>query len=331
NWIQRSNNLVTDIIPGASIRLKDTGTVNFTITNNEDDMADKVQSFIDEYNALLDYIDEITKVVLDSEGKADIGQAGILTGNYAVNMLRSSLRGFVGTRAVGFSGDNDVYSLLTQVGMSSSDGGRIDFDRDQFKRALNENPDDLIRLFSAEKVGSLDNNNFIYIAGTNQTEAGIYDFTVSYDLEGKIDFVSYKDKTTGKTYTSDDPEEIRISENGKQFTVFGGSARGAALQTVGVTGSQDTFTLTVKDGKAKSFSEELDRLFDDKTGLTKVLEKNYENIIRNIDVRIDREMMRVDQIKKRLERRFATLEVNMQNWNGQMERLQQQIAQLPSQ
>ena len=330
NWIQRSTNLVTDIIPGASVRLKDTGVVNFTVTNNEDDMADKVQSFVDEYNALLDYIDEITKVVLDSEEKAVISQAGVMTGNYAVNMLRSALRGFVGSRASGFSGDDDVYSLLTQVGMESSTNGRIDFDRDEFKRALNTNPDDVIKLFSAQRDGSLDNNNFIYIAGTNDTQSGIYDFTVNYDASGNISFVSYLDKTTGKTYSTNNPSEIRISTDGKNFTVFGGGARGAAIQGVGDLNGSQTFTLTVKDGKALSIDDELKRLFDENTGLTKVLEKNYENIIRNIDVRIDREMMRVDQIRKRLEMRFANLEVHMQNWNGQMERLQQQIAQLPS-
>jgi len=328
NWIQRSSNLVTDIITGASIRLKDIGVVNFTITNNEEDMADKVQSFIDEYNTLLDYIDEITKVVLDSEGKSDIDQAGVLTGNYAVNMLRSSLRGFVGSRASGFSADNDIYSLLTQVGLSSSTNGRINFEREEFKRALNENPEDLIKLFSAQREGSLDNNNFIYIAGTNDTKSGIYDFNVNYDPLGNITFVSYKDKVTGKTYTSTGNTDIRISENGKTFTVFAGSARGAAIQTVGNNSTVETFSLTVKDGKSLSFDEELKKLFDENSGITKVLEKNYENIIRNIDVRIDREMMRVEQVRKRLEKRFANLEVNMQNWNGQMERLQQQLGQL---
>jgi len=329
NWIQKGSNLVTDIVPGASIRLKDTGVVNFSITNNEEDMADKVQAFVDEYNALMDYIDEITKVVLDQEDEAVYGNSGVLVGNYAVNILRSQLRGFVGSRALGFSPDNDAFSLLTQIGLSTNDMKRMEFDKELFKAELNNNPTAIVSLFSANKEGVISNNQFIYVAGTSETKAGIYDFTVNYNASGDIDYVSYIDRSSGKTYTSNSSDEIRISADKKSFTVFGGSARGAAIQGVGASGS-NSFSMTIKDGKAKTFGEELTRLFDERTGLTKVLERNYESIIKNIDKRIDRENMRLLQVKKRLEMRFANLEVNMQNWNGQMERLQQQIAQLPS-
>jgi len=329
NWIQKSSNLVTDIVPGASIRLKDTGVVNFSITNNEDDMADKVQAFVDEYNALMDYIDEITKVVLDEEDEAVYGNSGVLVGNYAVNILRSQLRGFVGSRALGFSPDNDAFSLLTQIGLSTNDLKRMEFDKELFKAELNNNPSAIVSLFSANKEGVISNNQFIYVAGTSETKAGIYDFTVNYNASGDIDYVSYIDRSSGKTYTSNSSDEIRISADKKSFTVFGGNARGAAIQGVGASGS-NTFSMTIKDGKSKTFGEELTRLFDERTGLTKVLERNYESIIKSIDKRIDRENMRLLQVKKRLEMRFANLEVNMQNWNGQMERLQQQIAQLPS-
>jgi len=329
NWIQKNSNLITDIVSGASIRLKDTGTVNFTIANNEEDMADKVQAFVDEYNALMDYIDEITKIVIDENDEAVYGSSGVLTGNYAVNILRSQLRTFVGSRGLGFSPDNDAYSLLTQIGLTSNDFKRIDFDRDLFTQELIANPNAIVSLFSADKEGMLNNNEFIYIAGTSETKAGIYDFTVNYNSNGDIDYVSYRDKATGILYTSNNRDEIRIAADKKSFTVFGGNARGVAIQGVGAGGS-NTFSLTIKDGKSKSFNEELERLFNDKTGITKVLERNYESIIKNIDKRIDRENQRLLQVKKRLEMRFANLEVNMQNWNGQMERLQQQMQQLPS-
>ena len=329
NWIQKSSNLITDLIDGASVRLKDTGVVNFSITNDDDDMADKIQAFVDEYNALLDYIDEITKVVMNEEGEADINSAGILVGNYAVNMLRSNLRTFIGSRASGFDPDADTYSLLTQIGLESNDKRRLDFDRDVFKNELNTNPEEVIRLFSADREGYLDNNDFIYMSGTNDTKSGIYDFTVTYSAPNVISHVSYIDKRTGQTYSSEGNKDIRISADKKTFTVFSGGARGAAIQGVDTDGV-NTFSMTVKDGKAKTFDEDVKKLFDDETGLTKVLERNYESIIKNIDKRIDRENMRVLQVKRRLELRFANLEVNLNNWNGQMERLQQQMRSLPS-
>ena len=333
NWIQKNSNLISDMIEGASIRLKDVGVSNVSITNNDDDMADKVQAFVDEYNALLDYIDEITKVVLDEEDKAVYGAGGILTGNYAVNMLRSSLRTMVGSRAVGFDVSNDAYSLFTQIGLTSnSNTRRLEFDREAFKNELNNNTDAVVKLFSADKAGSLDNNNFIYVSGTSDTKSGIYDFDVEFGSNNEIIRVSYKDKASGQVYTSDgNNPDIRIASNGKSFTVFAGSARGVAIQAVGgQQGTNQKVTLNVKDGKAKTFNEDLEKLFDQNSGITKVLERNYESIIKSIDKRIDRENMRIIQVKKRLEMKFANLEVNMANWNGQMERLQQQIASLPS-
>jgi flagellar hook-associated protein 2 len=329
HWIQKSSNLITDIVEGASIRLKDIGVVNFNITNNEEDMADKIQAFVDEYNAILDFIDEITKVVLDEEGRANINSAGILTGNYAINILRSNLRKFIGGRAAGFNPEVDSHSLLSQVGLVSNHmTRRLDFDRDEFIRELNTNADSVIKLFSANREGHLDNNDFIYMSGTNDTKSGIYDFKVEYSDVNVISRVTYTDRATGITYSSEGNRDIRISADGKNFTVFGGGARGAAIMGVNVDGDH-TFTMTVKDGKAKTFEEDLDKLFDSQTGITKVLERNYESIIRNIDKRIDRENMRLVQIRKRLEMRFANLEVNMSMWNGQMDRLQAQMGSLP--
>jgi flagellar hook-associated protein 2 len=329
NWIQKTSNLITDMLEGASVRLKDSGVVTLNIANNDDDMADKVQAFVDEYNALLDYIDEITKIVLNEEDEAEYGSQGILVGNYAVNILRSNLRMFIGERGKGFSFDGDVYSLLTQIGMeSNSDTRRIEFDRDKFKSELNSNADALIKLFSADNSGAIINNNdFIYMSGTSETKSGLYEFEVSYSAPNVISEVKYKDLTTNITYSSADGD-ILIGADGS-FTVFKGSARGVAITGVNVDGN-NKFKLSIKDGKAKSFDEELKKLFDEKEGLTKVLERNYESIIKNIDKRIERENMRIRQVKNRLEMRFARLEVNMQNWNGQMERLQQQIQQLPS-
>jgi flagellar hook-associated protein 2 len=328
-WLQSRSNLLTDLVQGASIRLNDVGTTNLTITNDDQDMADKVQAFIDEYNALLDYIDEITRVVLDTEGRADIDAAGILTGNYAVNMLRSALRSFIGTRAIGFDADHDIFSLLTQVGVSSNDNRRIDFDREHFRNELNRNPDAMIKLFTADSYGELDTNDFIYRPFRDTIQTGRHSFEVTYDADGYLSEVWYTDSNGQRFSTTNGG--IALSEDGLTFTIMQGGARGAAFEGIGqnLADQTHTFTLTVKDGKSKTFEAELNRLFDEETGLTNVLVRNYENIIRNIDRRIDHENRRVLQVKRRLEMRFARLEVNMSNWNAQMERLQQQIMSLP--
>ena len=338
-WVQRSTNLITDLIDGASIRIKDTGSTLFNITTDHDDMADKVQAFVDEYNSILDYIDEITKVVLNEDGEAQMQAAGVLVGNYAVNMLRSALRSFVGGRASGFDADGDMFSLLTQVGLESNHlTRRLDFDRNVFIEALNTNESDVVRLFSADSEASLSTRGFSIepgILGMDNYLPGNYSFDITYTTDNKIASVTMYDPTTNQTYRSGstiEPQEIRISDDGMSFSIHVGGAKNMIINNVqiGIADPVKNFTMTVKDGKAKSFDEEINKLFDETTGITKVLERNYEHIISNIDKRIEREYMRILQVKKRLEIRFARLETNMANWNGQMERLQQQIRSLPA-
>ncbi len=328
-WIQKSSNLVSDLISGASITLKTAGTTQFSVNNDAELMADKVQDFVDAYNASLDYIDEITKIVTNEEGEADIDEAGVLVGNYGVNMVKSALKTYVGERATGFDADSEDLSLLTQVGLTTGTDKRLDFDRETFIAQLNENPDEVINLFSADNVGSTDNSIFTYSSGLSTTKAGSYEIETTFN-NNEISFVRYRKEGSDTWYTSTGNKDIRISSDKSYFTIFSGDARGVMIQTAnGGTGSQST-NLNIKEGKAKSFENEMDTLFDDSTGITKVLEKNYENIIKNIDKRIDREELRLEQVKSRLEQRFARLETNMTELNGQMSRLQSQISSLSS-
>lgn len=329
SWIQKSSNLVSDLIPGTSVTLMTSGSSTFSINNNSALMADKVQDFVDAYNSSLDYIDEITKVVLDDDGEADITKGGILVGNYGVNMVKSALKTYVGERATGFSGDSEELSLLTQVGLTTGTDKRLDFDREAFISKLNESPDEVINLFSADNIGSTDNSIFTYSSGLSTTKAGAYELESVFN-NGEITSVRYREKGSDTWYTSTNNKDIKISADKSYFTIFAGDARGVMIETAnGGTGTQTT-NLSIKEGKAKTFEQDMDVLFDDDEGITKVLTKNYESIIDNIDKRIDREELRLEQVKSRLEERFARLESNMTELNGQMTRLQSQISSLPS-
>jgi flagellar hook-associated protein 2 len=344
-WIQSASNLVTDIIPGASVRLRDVGTANFTITNDDNAMADKIQAFVDEFNALLEFIDEITRVVLDENNEAVTDASGVLVGNYGVNMLRGIMRNFIAMRATGFHQDHNLLFLLPQVGVRSPSrylgmgvtgadrnlGNRgIEFDRDLFREVLNRNPNDVISLWTADRQPAISNSNFNFISGTSTTQAGIYRFTVRRDDENSVPMIEYHCSVTNQTFSSENGDIIY--GNGT-FTIINGGARGAAIQIAGNLGpgaTETNFTLQIKDGQAKTFNAELERLFHPETGITNIIKNNYESIIRTLEQRIDRENQRVLQVQRRLEMRFSRLEVNMSIWNGQMDRVQAQVSSLPT-
>ncbi len=329
SWIQKSSNLISDLIPNSSITLKTSGTTLFTVNNDSEAMADKVQAFVDAYNEAISYIDDITKVVLNENSEAVIDEAGVLVGNYAVNIVKSKLKTYVGQRANGFDAVNDDFSLLTQVGLSTASDNTMEFDRELFIQKLNESPDDIINLFSADSVGSVDNATFIYNSGLSTTKAGNYEISADFNND-ELTYVKYRKVGSDTWFTSDGNNDIKISADKSYFTIFGGDARGVMISVANGGTSTQTTTLNIKEGKARTFENEMDILFDENEGTTKVLINNYESIIKNIDKRIDRENMRLAQVKSRLEERFARLETNMQTLNSQMSRLQSQIASLPS-
>ncbi len=329
SWLQKASNLITDIIPNASVTLKSSGSTNVTIKNDTEAMADKVEDFVTAFNTALDYIDEITKIVLDEKDEASTEDSGILVGNYGVNIVKSKLRSYIGERAVGFDSDEDTYSLLTQVGLTSGDDKRLAFDREAFIDALNDNPDKVVELFSADKIGSTDNSIFTYTAGLSTTKAGTYEVETVFEND-EIKTVRYRKKGDSTWYDSTKNKDVKISTDKTYFTIFGGDARGAMISTAnGGTGTQ-TMEFRVKEGRAQTFENQMDELFDNTEGITKVLTNNYEGIIKNIDKRIDRENRRLVQVTSRLQEKFARLETNMQNLNGQMSRLQSQLSSLPT-
>jgi len=258
-----------------------------------------------------------------------IDKGGILVGNYGVNIVKTRLKTFIGQRANGFDSVNDDISLLTQVGITTGSDNLIDFDREAFMQQLNENPDDVINLFSADNMGVTDNATFNYASGLSTTKAGEYEIEATFN-DNDLSFVKYRKKGDSTWYTSTGNKDIKISEDKSYFTIFNGDARGVMINTAnGGTGTQTT-VMNIKEGKSRTFDNDMDILLDDDTGTTKVLTKNYESIIENIDKRIVRENMRLEQIKSRLTERFGRLEASMQELQGQMSRLQSQIASMTS-
>jgi flagellar capping protein FliD len=64
-------------------------------------------------------------------------------------------------------------------------------------------------------------------------------------------------------------------------------------------------------------------------GMLPTLKDNYEEIISNIDKRIEREDRRLKLVRDRYKERFARLEATLAKLNAQSESIKSQIAKLP--
>ncbi len=325
-YIQSSSNLITDLIDGASLSLKSAGSTEITIANDTDEMLDKVKDFIDAYNEAMDYINNITKVNENEKGEAVYGASGMLVGNYSVQIIESELKLYVSQAGIGFEDGVDSFTILGQIGIATGENEQLELDEEIFLQALKEKPDEVVSFFAANKEGVSSNTNVSFSSCTGLTQQGKYNYKIEVDASG--------DATSGIYWydgeTEADGRTLTIDSTGKFLTAMTGDAKGLAVQVTGGASTTLEGTLRLKFGKAQEYYDKMTTLLDEDAGIIKVLTKNYENIMENIENKIGRENDRVDMVESRLKARFANLEVSLTNYNGQMSTLQQQLSSLPS-
>ena len=84
------------------------------------------------------------------------------------------------------------------------------------------------------------------------------------------------------------------------------------------------------EGIANRMYDLMDKQTDAETGVCNVLINNYNDIIDNIDQKIEFEETRIDLYRQRQLEKFARLEATLETLNNQSEAIESQIAQLPS-
>lgn len=179
---------------GATIKLKkvsDTTTseTSLTLEKDVDGIKATVQSFLDSFNKISDYIDEKTKTTVEST-KGDNGIAtnsvtrGDLASDTSVRRIKQQLRDMITSEVKGLEGKTS-YTSLASIGITTdSDTGDLTIDDDKFKAALDSDFDGVRRLFA--NSGWTDNSSATVGGWTDSTQSGTYALSPSTDvIDGK--------------------------------------------------------------------------------------------------------------------------------------------------
>jgi flagellar hook-associated protein 2 len=327
-YIERTNNSISDIIPGVTMNLTSTGTTTLTTSLDPESVTENVQIFIESVNAVLQQIKEQTQVTTVGSNVS----GSLLTGNYGLQMIQQKIKNILAEKGQGFDYDMDAIISLGSVGITTdtSEGsptfGLLTMDESAFSAALNSNPDAVARLFSAdyypstkEVVGgvAVESSNFkfdSYIKGI--TGAG--DFAVSYtvDAAGNITSASIN----GYGANIDGNKIVAAGE--------GNSAKGLALEIMNLTAGTYTGQVQIKSGKTAELSQEIKKLTDPLTGTLEILKDNYQDIMDSIDDKIAYEERRLELMERTLRLRFANLEAVLGNYDNISTQLSSQIKSL---
>jgi len=169
--ISRESNLVTGVINGVTLNLKET-TVNeavaLTIQADTSTISARVEDFVSAYNELKEL--SISLTAYDTES----GEGSVFTGDVTLRSLDTHLKRILSS-SLSNSVGSDVTSLA-QVGITSSDSGNLSFDSSTFSAYVQSSPESLTKLFGTTGNGA---TNVEYLNGQVNTQAGDYDVVVS--------------------------------------------------------------------------------------------------------------------------------------------------------
>lgn len=185
--VTKGSNTVDDVVDGVTFDITGTGSSSVKVEQDTGAVAERVQAFVDKFNALQSTINELTSF------DPDKGEGSILTGDSTVRNIQNQLKRVLSEIVPGLEGAS--VRSLADVGISTNfQTGELQFDSQRFQQQLVENPDDVTALFAEQ--GRATDPQVEFVRSGSNTEPGDYDINISqmatrgalnYDLSGAGD------------------------------------------------------------------------------------------------------------------------------------------------
>ncbi len=306
--IQKSSNTITDAIDGLTLKLlKTTGvdeTISLDVATNKEEVQKSVQSFVDTYNKLETTLRDLTKI-----DTTDRTKNGKLVGDASVRTITNQLRAIM-TDSVG----SGTLSTLNDVGVTFQGDGKLALDTTKLTTAIDENFDEIARLFSANITST---NPLVSFSGsTKNTVEGTYAVNVTQignstqNFIGTINGVAATGSSTGLTGVIDDDSE------------------GLSLKIAGST-TGDYGTVTFTKGYAALLGEFIDSILDDE-GVLATKTEGFNSSIKSLDAQTERLNTRLAVVEARYRAQYTRLDGLISNMRTTSSFLTQQIAAIQS-
>jgi flagellar capping protein FliD len=301
-------------------------TVKVSLELDQNALVEKIAGFVEEFNALLRFIDENTKVTTKEEENPATGRkqntrvTGPFSGDSAISSLRDQLKAMMTSTidqiAKGLKDDDTdrystPYSSASRLGIVTNREGYLDVDRDKLNKALTADFEGVRRLFTANSFS--DTNGFRVGNFGKDAQAGVYEVyaTGKVFLNGKE--VELSGSSYGNILTTKDGLSFEIPSSNIKFDSEGNPYEAPARVTF-VRGIADQMSNFVEKAKALTNTLSNGKIVP---GFFKQTEKTYEDRIKSIQERIDVLQIRVDNYSMRITNQFNALERSMSTLQSQ--------------
>jgi len=190
--ITRSSNDIDDLIVGYDITLKSLGKSEVSVEQNRDKIMEKIDSFIEKYNATMDELARATK------NSTDASERGIFAGESSMRSLQASLRHMMDSMS-------EDGSTLYDFGFDIDKDGKLTVDKTVLNEKIDDNPANVEAFFSGGDFEKAD--------GSTVTDTGIF-VSMNSELESYTKYNGLLDNF--KTYLSDSISSLEETKSKAQ-------------------------------------------------------------------------------------------------------------------
>ncbi len=207
--INKSDNVITDIIDGATITLHaaDPGVVkNLAIAIDKTTIKNNIQAFLNSFkNVYNNTIKTLTSY------SAETGEKGDLLGDFTLRTLDAQVRKILTSRVDNLFGP---FQSLVDIGITTNAGGELVLNDAKISSALDNNLEEIARLFTA--YAKSEDANINYVSSSEGTKVGSYFLNVT-QVATRGDLVGSAVANT--TITSGVNDAITVDLDGRSATV----------------------------------------------------------------------------------------------------------------
>ncbi len=190
--ITRSSNDISDLITGVDIKLLDSGTTTIKISQDTKSLTDEVNSFITNYNNLVDNLNETTKY--DTSTK----KAGVFQGVSQIRDIKNNLNNTI------FS-FNKNGKFLADFGITQNSAGHLQLDDTKFQSILNSDPGSIKDFFEGGTTNNPADGMFVQLNNNLQS--------IFMDTNSEIKlYKNYLDNDLKNLNTQKDQQTLRLDD-----------------------------------------------------------------------------------------------------------------------
>lgn len=172
--IVKGTNTITDAIQGVTLNLLQTDpseSVTITVSSSTSSAKSNIESFVNSYNALYEFINDQLVYDPDTEAEADP-----LFGDVTLLEIRRGLGDVMTGTIPGLSYAS--YTNLSQIGITLNyKTGKLSLDKTELDTALSTDPDAVAKLFIGTATPT--NQSITFVSKTADTLAGTYSIYIS--------------------------------------------------------------------------------------------------------------------------------------------------------